>query len=987
MMAVSHRILSDGKNTLKALQKGQGGLFGSLFEKLAEHQYGPFRAPTIASPPPSDDEDESDDADSVSSSASVGDGAASTSMPLETQRILWGSLLLYLNNMVRAQTELAKRLQSRDMPVFHLVNAIHSSPTYLAALQRCHASLYNSAKEILPSSCEGERKLILENWVKSAIEMCQRSEALLSWAQLKGVGEDQVRAASPASTGGPLDTDSSKGGVLATTQVSSPAVMDPPAVVEAVTGDSVAPLPTVAAGRLAASPGKHVSASAVTSQAGGLTASVASSSVPVLQPPRRAGNSFDGRHDNEDERSDDDEGDGCGPMQMISDGLLSEVAASLPQPDAEDEKKACMTQEAEEDGDEIYFNLPRHEPGVPLMSSPPPLNNPPPTPLFDMATPQGRRNCRAFQLLSGYVLQTNEEMTEMRQKLTRQSATIRNLMCAFGKTDYNILTYQIRSTQLQIGESGPLMWSATLDVCVSTDYEDTENKSFRWMEERTSNTPPVANPAQRCKWIELVQSEPCTRGSYAKTRIVSLAANLLFPTEFEYYRSLERDDVVAPDNSPEWQNVRERTVGVAAPYGRMVSFVLDRTSYAAQAFQLFERLRPEVGPLHIAIEQDMCERTSLSSIPQISAYVVRITLGNGTLLVAHSSRVYKAAHVQATSPDAPENAPAFIPALLPTFFDSFYLAAEKLGVLDSYLLLKRSFDRLRLPVANEPREYVLNYLSVIFGMQSDSKGVLKDTFNWTDQSFASGWSTTVRVAYTHRPTDITQKFNFVDLYTCYSSTKKAAHNDALLIAGKTNLFAEMLRMVDYAPVGQRGHAELLLMVPCCTYFALHEDTAEFDLPPPPSARVVEDSKAPGGSVAAAAPKWLRSMFWYEQVIAKTIARCTSKSIVDIETWLKAVHPTFAFTTAWDKEAAEAFLMTLTEEERTYGEFVFPPQPCTGSIAAKDLRQDERGNYCMAIRGISPSCALYFTGRALRERLDNAGLSRQGKGKGSQPKKV
>jgi hypothetical protein len=630
---------------------------------------------------------------------------------------------------------------------------------------------------------------------------------------------------------------------------------------------------------------------------------------------------------------------------------------------------------------EIVFN-PSQTTAVAVPPPPPPQAEK--KPLFDPRSDLGRRSVRAMKLRNGVLQQTDEPLTEWRLKLIQQAPTLRDLMSIFGKSDYNIVAYQLRTNSQQIGESGPLLWTAALDVCISDNFEDEPNPRRRWMEERSGNEAPSSSDADKYKWVVLVQSDPCIRGGSARTSIISMAACLLFPREFEHYRDLGRDDVVMPDDdSDEWQCVRNRTVGVDAPLGPKVAFVLDRSSFVTQAFRWMERLRQDVGNLRIDITEERSLRPSFSHPTQVDAYVVSVFSGYGTLLVKRSSREIiekdeqeRVATVAGTGEGTNVSTSPAEASLVPTLFDALYYTAEKLGVLDTYLQLEKSFDRIRLPVANEAREYALNYVSLVFGMYRTSNGELKDAVDFTETSVPGGWNTAIRISYIPQPTGKESNLQHVQLGNRDGNTKKAARSATLMYLGKTNFTVQMLRMMEYGTALQKVHAETILMIKAAGVIPLQS----------PLRRQMKESeaficntetslasKAPGASVSVIPSRSLDKLSLCDRLISKSIERHLSSCVGEMGLWLTQVYPGADFHVQWDDNVMGSFLATLSRDELSFGQYVFRTLEKDRLEALNSLVASSCDGHRVCISGQSPLFALYVATRQLRDRWENAML--------------
>ncbi|KPA80513.1 hypothetical protein ABB37_04726 [Leptomonas pyrrhocoris] len=844
--------------------------------------------------------------------AEEGDGAAARGQSeAATLRSAYGAILQLMCATVEAQAELARRLQATALSPMTLKVVADARESRLTALEDCHAYVYGedaATSTVDPLAKPASAEVL--TWMQVASEVERRARAQLSWVKLKKVGEDAVQSASSP----PPPQQSQRSPVQA-----SPVV----AVAEAPTGRTrEAPLPVASA----------KTASSV-------------STIPTSVFQHDGSDSDDDDHHQREFRKD----------WMDATVLLNELVDTLA---AEDE---------------VHFDL--LSPGVPMVATLPEqaVNDP----LCDPATAMGRRNARAQKLLKGILRPTDEEMSAARRKLLAKCPTLRELMSVFGKMDYNIVTYQVRSSSQQIGESGPLLWTAALDICVSEMYTEEQNLWRKWMEERNATEPPESSAQERCTWMELIQSEPCIRGSQAKMRIVSLAAKLLFPREFDVYRGLGRDDAFSPDDSPEWKDVMDRRAGSEAPFGRTVTFQFNRSSFLAQALQQMQQQRPDVGTLTIDIAEGKEQRQRQYNGPSpIDSYTVHINSGDGTVLVRQSSKQYNEVYDRETPAhmavgDVGSLVSPMQAALVPTVFDALYNVAEKLGVLERYLLLKKSFDRLRLPVSNEPREYVLNYLVLVFGMCRLPTGVMKDMVEMCEQAVAGGWSTTVRVGYPRAPLHNTSDLRYINLEYRVANTKKAARNEALLYTGKTNFTPELLRMVDYGTIQQKGHAEHILMVGTPGVIPMqHTLQAELaklgalDVDGPLA------SRAPGGAVIQKLSKpGVTALSRCDRLIANVIQRHFPNCVQEMKVSLTQSYPALIYTLTVFADVMDIFFATLPRTELEFGRYTFPSQDMTHGMPPASPEESGDGAGFVRVVGRSPIQALLTATRVLRERLD------------------
>ena len=937
-----YEILNITRENLRKIEKSLRRLLSTEFEHAFEAYGGPYEFPVIKSPCLSDIDDVSLATEPPSTAAGY---QAAKKADAFTLRSAYGSILMNLSHAIKDQATLAQRLGSQaSLPV--MLNVVRDSQAaLLRAVQECFDFVYSpDAASSDPLEQPADEEIL--TWMNAAGEVERRTRGLLSWAQLKNIGQDAMQSKMPP------QSQQQQPSLLPKLSPAQPTQPEPPQQSASLSSKVEAPAKRQAF-------------------------SAASSSMLTTEPIGLFSRSGDNM--SEDDDSDSHSHGGQVGHLMDATGLLKDFAAALSGGSAEDE---------------INFELPQR------------LRTPSPSPeakydkmLFDEATKNGRRNMRARELLSGTLVPTNEEMTVERQTLVAQCSTLREMLSIFGKLDYNAITYQVRTSSQQIGESGPLLWTAALDMCISTNYADEMDTRKKWMEERMAAEPQEPNEVEQYKWIELLQSEPCSRGSSAKLRIVSMGAILLFPREYEFYSTLKRDDVLASDNSVVWKEVQDRAKrNKPEPFGRMANFVLNRTSFIAQAFQQIQNQRPDVGDMAIDIATGYSEEYQYKGKGRPESYTVSIIHSNGTVLVTQSSRAYQVLYQDELLENASlqqqqgANVPTMVAALVPTLFDALYNLAEKLGLLSNYLLLKRSFDRLQIPMANEPREYVLSYLTLVFGMCRGPNGALKDAVIVKEQAVPGGWCATVCVSIPRRPMDNASDFNFINVEERMGNTKKLARNEALLYLGKTNFTAEMLHMLDYGPVAQKAHAEVVLLVDTAGVIPvshpLRKKMAELTWAGATSAE--DMSKAPGEAVVSASCTLCKNLTVCDQIISHAIKCWIPQSTEETKAWAAQNYSAYVFDVKWDAKVMDTFFATLPRVDTIFGLFSYTSAsaaPWSHAPSCAESEGEQVGH--VEIAGKSPISALQALTRLLRERLDNpaakvkelkqnAGASPQGK---------
>lgn len=734
----------------------------------------------------------------------------------------------------------------------------------------------------------------LERCLQCAVEVERRTRALLAWAKLKKMGDDAPVVA-PASP--PPPPDGTRGKV-------APVTATPPS--SCGSGDFS---PSTVA------PQVKPSKQSVSSQR---TPSIAttSASKPATIRSYRLGVMT--------ESDDDDDGSSAA---VDATNLLSQLTFNVPGEEQPTRNGAVS-----------------HADGA----------------AFGPAEELGRRNVRGRKLLAGVVEQTAEPMTEARRKTIVQSATVRDMMGTLAPREYNIVAFQVRTAPQQIGENGPVLWCGALDACVSDDVANEEDvPRRRWMEERIGPQPLEAGEKEGCRWIELVRSEACVRGAQAKLRVVTMGAQLLFPREFQLYCTLQRDDISQPDVVMEKIYADGLKGKCEIPLGRLITFVADRSSsFLAQAFQLMQDRRPEVGTLRLDIagEHSPTQDYGAESVPK--NYTVRILRANGTVLTAQSSEEY-----------AEQRMAAVWPALVPTVFDAVYNAAERLGALEQYNQLKASFDRLCLPVSNEPREYITSYFTIVFGMSVSPPNMLKDPVRIAEKPVTGGWSTVLSIAFPRTPTNRRGEYKFVDVETRHSSTKRVARNDTLTYAGKTNFTPELLRMMDYGTAPQKGQAEAILVTPVAgiipVHHALRDEIAKLKRA---SAAAQAWGNAPGEVVMT---EKLRRRFGHlspcDQLIADAIERNLPAAVREMAEWLEQNFGGFGCNLHLYPEAVDAALAAPPAQEVEFGSLTYHWQYADACAEG----EGNGGERPIPIKGRSPIFAVFAATRCLREAFECA----------------
>lgn len=912
--------LSVVADNVKKIEKAGKRCFSAAFERAFQLSGGPYIRVEPPSPVSSDEE---------LSSCSDGSGderdavASPTATDTATKRSAYLAAVMHLLTAVTQQLELTAQMRGLAKVPAAIDAARKACELQPTVLQACfdYVESAAAAKFDVPA----DSSLVAR--VREASEVERRTRGLLSWAKLKKIGGVDVVAAEDAGSAG------AAGGVNET-----PATLVAPA-----SSAEVASRPAITSAARQLQPEPHQPSTQLHRMQQAPPPPPPATAAALPHPRSTLGAPSPHSYANVHEEDEDDDGSSfVGTMDATD--LLNDVAEQLTFDTSAMEKKPAATASAELDE------------------------------MFRQETEQGRRNYRARELLSLHLEQTNEPLTPARQKIVSQCPTLRDVMSVLGKLDYNIITFQVRSMPQQIGESGPVLWCAALDLCVSENYEDAENARKKWMEERVGAAPLEPCERERYRWVELVRSEACVRGAQAKLKVVTLAAELLFPNELAYYCSLGRDDVFVPDASVRGRGAGERLVAKTTAFGGMVSFNADRaTSFVRQAFQIMERQAPQLGRMTLDIAEERGTQNQTEVPSQLENYTVRIYRGDGTLVTAQSSATYQGQFEEGTtaktaaptykSLEVISNATPTSPAMLPTLFDALHTAAEKLGVLGDYLLLKASYDNLRLPVANEPREYVLNYVSLVFGTFRMNGTVHKDMVDTVEQPLGAGWSTTIRIGVPRTPTDDASEMKFVQLEHRRASTKKAARNEALLYAGKTNFTPELLSMMEYGTVPQKAHAEIILVVDTTPAVCLHHPLLkEMSTWKKSVALAQEESSAPGAALHAETKEGQAHSNPCDHFIVSAIRRNLPVAVNDMTAWLAQSNSEFIYTLTMDTEKVEWFLASLPQVESVFGQYTYPDQEMpnskrlTGSTAF--------------IGGRSPIFALYIATRSLREILEN-----------------
>ncbi|KAK7200069.1 hypothetical protein NESM_000056500 [Novymonas esmeraldas] len=593
-------------------------------------------------------------------------------------------------------------------------------------------------------------------------------------------------------------------------------------------------------------------------------------------------------------------------------------------------------------------------------------------PPWQHADPSASRLSRAEKLRGGEVEVTCPPLSEEHKRLVDQSATLRDMVGRLCSSTFNIVYLQIRIHSRSIGECGPLMWVAAVDAALpTTDVAAEELRQGKVWEEERSDTQ-LNRATDVLHWVELARSEPCARSGTAKQRAIACCAMVLLPVAMEYYRSLNRDDSC---------DVEADVVGYAVatlPDGRRrlrtCMFELDGTSYVEQAFRLLQGGEGvQGGPLTWTVEEDRHGESRYNIYGRPDSFRVCIRHGDGSVLAdTRSSRT--AAFLEAasamsnrggaspSSSSSATTAARVAPLLVPTVHEALLMAAERLHVLDDLLLLKKSFDRVQLPVLNEAREYVINLVTLLFGATSGGGGgggAPKDVVDVLDRQLNGSWCTTVRIAISENPLCSTEEVHYVTLESVSGPTKRLSRNDAFLHLGKSNFAPEVLRMLTYGPVVQKGHAETILLADA-VYVTQAEGSAvcASSVTHLPATQGRRTSASNVGAVGESEAATERRLSANERFIAESIVAAVPQASAEVETWLRQLYPAVRYEVLWDAAVVGRFRATLPTGVFCFGSFV-----CSAPTMPVGLAHET------PISGPGPLSALYKAARQVKDSMD------------------
>lgn len=581
---------------------------------------------------------------------------------------------------------------------------------------------------------------------------------------------------------------------------------------------------------------------------------------------------------------------------------------------------------------------------------------------------------RARQLREGLLNVVDHELGEEERRIIEQSPTMREVLAYFATKYYNVKSVQLRTYARSIGASGPQLWVAALDVSVPVgddiDAAVLQPERF-WEEERTGETPRESEGNVQC--LELVRSEPGVRGNCVKQRAIALAIAVLFPRVHKHYRALNRDDGVDVDDDARGALARLRADGLRAL--SMSSFALDGTSFVEQAFRLMTNSGTNVGALTWSITEVRNGGSQYNAQGRPDSFFVRIRSGNGDVIAELSSADSSAVHAARGLPPRAlsERGPGReVSVLVPTVHDALLLAATELGVRDQFVLLKRSFGRVQVPVVNEPREYIINFIALLFGMDCDGTGSSKRVVEVEDRPLGGGWCTTVRVCTFEDPLERRNtEENWVTLESVAASTKKVSRNEAFLSLGKSNFTAELLRMLEYGPAAQKAHAETILLTRAAIPPPVDQQPAQDRLLSNRSRVSSTSSSTTAGFGAVGQPLATGPECEGETVtsavnafVAEKIMQSVPKATAELEMWLQQVYPGVRGKVSWDAAAMESFRATLQcKGTLTLGVFITEETDLPAGVDQKT-----------PLRGPGPLNALFKTLRQIKETVDRAPLA-------------